>query len=229
MTPRCLSHPHRSSSRRPRLPRRPRRNSSHRRGRSLRRGPGHVCGRSIRPAWWAPSRRHARLPPWWPTLVSWGKILHDWVKTETLHSGSTYFGPSFVGYLMISTYSRSLPLLSLHLRYMTEASTFAGEKVLGSFSSEITLSKMVLGENTHSIFTQKLALICRFFFFCSIHKKKHAIDFLFSQSQWRLPFCFFEWTQILLHCLFTCQLSITWWCKITILVSEFTNITDNIQ
>lgn len=50
-------------------------------------------------------------------------------------------------YLMISTYSRSLPLLSLHLRYMTEASTLAGEKVLGSFSREITLSKMVLKEN----------------------------------------------------------------------------------
>ena len=47
---------------------------------------------------------------------------------------------------MISTYSRSLPLLSLHLRYMTEASTLAGEKVLGSFNSEITLSKMVLEE-----------------------------------------------------------------------------------
>lgn len=49
--------------------------------------------------------------------------------------------------LIISTYSRSLPLLSLHLRYMTEASTLAGEKVLGSFSSEITLSKMVLEAN----------------------------------------------------------------------------------
>lgn len=49
---------------------------------------------------------------------------------------------------MISAYSRSLPLLSLHLRYMTEASTLAGEKVLGSFSSEITLSKMVLEANT---------------------------------------------------------------------------------
>lgn len=48
---------------------------------------------------------------------------------------------------MISTYSRSLPLLSLHLRYMTDASTFAGEKVLGSFSSDITLSKIVLEEN----------------------------------------------------------------------------------
>lgn len=49
---------------------------------------------------------------------------------------------------MISTYSRSLPLLSLHLRYMTEASTLAGEKVLGSFRSEITLSKMVLDAET---------------------------------------------------------------------------------
>lgn len=45
---------------------------------------------------------------------------------------------------MISMYSLSLPLLSLHLRYMTDASTLAGEKVLGSFSREITLSRMVL-------------------------------------------------------------------------------------
>lgn len=49
-------------------------------------------------------------------------------------------------YLMISMYSRSLPLLSLHFRYMTEASTLAGENVLGSFSREITLSRMVLRE-----------------------------------------------------------------------------------
>lgn len=47
-------------------------------------------------------------------------------------------------HLMISVYSRSFPLLSLHLRYMTEASTLAGEEVLGSFSSEITLNKIVL-------------------------------------------------------------------------------------
>ncbi len=47
-------------------------------------------------------------------------------------------------HLMISAYSRSFPLLSLHLRYMTEASTLAGEEVLGSFSSEITLNKIVL-------------------------------------------------------------------------------------
>ena len=47
---------------------------------------------------------------------------------------------------MISMYSLSLPLLSLHLRYMTDASTLAGEKVLGSFSREITLRRMVLNE-----------------------------------------------------------------------------------
>lgn len=47
---------------------------------------------------------------------------------------------------MISMYSLSLPLLSFHLRYMTDASTLAGENVLGSFSKEITLSRMVLRE-----------------------------------------------------------------------------------
>lgn len=52
----------------------------------------------------------------------------------------------FLRHLMSSMYSLSFPLLSLHLRYMTEASTLAGEKVLGSFRSEITLSRMVLRE-----------------------------------------------------------------------------------
>lgn len=47
-------------------------------------------------------------------------------------------------YLIISAYSLSLPLLSLHLRNITEASTLAGENVLGSLSSEITLSRIVL-------------------------------------------------------------------------------------
>lgn len=42
-------------------------------------------------------------------------------------------------------YSRSFPLLSFHFLYITEASTLAGEKVLGSFRSEITLRRMVLG------------------------------------------------------------------------------------
>lgn len=49
-----------------------------------------------------------------------------------------------VSYLIISAYSLSLPLLSLHLRNMTDASTLAGEKVLGSLSREITLSRIVL-------------------------------------------------------------------------------------
>lgn len=47
-------------------------------------------------------------------------------------------------YLMISAYSWSFPLLSLHFLNMTEASTLAGEKVLGSLSREITLSTIVL-------------------------------------------------------------------------------------
>lgn len=54
-------------------------------------------------------------------------------------------------YLMISMYSLSLPLLSLHLRYMTDASTLAGEKVLGSFSKEITLSRMVLKRDVNTM------------------------------------------------------------------------------
>lgn len=49
----------------------------------------------------------------------------------------------------MSVYSRSFPLLSFHLRYITEASTLAGENVLGSFSSEITLRRMVLAINKH--------------------------------------------------------------------------------
>lgn len=51
-------------------------------------------------------------------------------------------------YLIISAYSLSLPLLSLHLRNMTDASTLAGEKVLGSLSREITLSRIVLRAET---------------------------------------------------------------------------------
>lgn len=52
-------------------------------------------------------------------------------------------------YRMISAYSLSFPLLSLHLRYITEASTLAGEKVLGSFNKDMTLSRMVL-KRTHT-------------------------------------------------------------------------------
>ena len=57
---------------------------------------------------------------------------------------------------MISMYSLSLPLLSLHLRYMTDASTLAGEKVLGSFSREITLSRMVLREMSRGVEKKRL-------------------------------------------------------------------------
>ena len=46
---------------------------------------------------------------------------------------------------MMSVYSRSLPLLSFHFLYITEASTLAGEKVFGSLRSEMTLRRMVLG------------------------------------------------------------------------------------
>ena len=41
-------------------------------------------------------------------------------------------------------YCLSLPLLSLHLRYRTLASTLAAENVFGSFSRDITLRRMVL-------------------------------------------------------------------------------------
>lgn len=60
-----------------------------------------------------------------------------------LYKSLLYF--TIMAYRMISAYSLSLPLLSLHFRNMTEASTFAGEKVLGSLSKEITLSRIVLG------------------------------------------------------------------------------------
>lgn len=46
-------------------------------------------------------------------------------------------------YLIIFSYSLSRPLESLHLRYITLASTFAGENVFGSFSKDITLSRIV--------------------------------------------------------------------------------------
>lgn len=45
--------------------------------------------------------------------------------------------------LMIFGYSLSLPWESRHLRYITDASTLAGEYVFGSFSREITDNKIV--------------------------------------------------------------------------------------
>lgn len=46
-------------------------------------------------------------------------------------------------HLIIFGYSLSLPWESLHLLYMTEASTFAGENVFGSFSKDMTDNKIV--------------------------------------------------------------------------------------
>lgn len=46
-------------------------------------------------------------------------------------------------YLIILGYSLSLPCESRHLRYITDASTLAGENVFGSFKREITDNKIV--------------------------------------------------------------------------------------
>lgn len=45
---------------------------------------------------------------------------------------------------MMFSYSLSFPFDSFHLRYITEASTFAGLNVFGSLSREMTLNRMVL-------------------------------------------------------------------------------------
>lgn len=59
--------------------------------------------------------------------------------------GRTLPGPGPRPHRMMSVYSRSLPLLSFHFLYITDASTLAGEKVLGSLRREMTLRRMVLG------------------------------------------------------------------------------------
>lgn len=64
-------------------------------------------------------------------------------------------------YLMISAYSLSFPLLSLHFLNMTDASTLAGENVLGSLSKEITLSKIVLKKVTTTSVRANTGFGCR--------------------------------------------------------------------
>ena len=54
-------------------------------------------------------------------------------------------------HLIISSYSLSDPFDSFQRRYMTEASTLAGENVLGSFKREITLKRIVLFENKNFV------------------------------------------------------------------------------
>ena len=56
-----------------------------------------------------------------------------------------------ISYLMIFSYSLSLPLESRQRLYITDASTLAGLYVLGSFNNEITDSKIVLRWETQSI------------------------------------------------------------------------------
>lgn len=51
---------------------------------------------------------------------------------------------------MIFSYSLSLPLESRQRLYITDASTLAGLYVLGSFSNEITDSKIVLRHEKHT-------------------------------------------------------------------------------
>lgn len=71
---------------------------------------------------------------------------------------------------MISAYSLSFPLLSLHFLNITEASTLAGEKVLGSLSNEITLNRIVLetggkgGGSVTNIHIYKIQKYCAFKF-----------------------------------------------------------------
>lgn len=48
-----------------------------------------------------------------------------------------------LSYLIIFGYSLSFPFDSRHLRYITDASTLAGENVFGSFNNDITDNKTV--------------------------------------------------------------------------------------
>lgn len=95
---------------------------------------------------------------------------------------------------MISAYSLSFPLLSLHFLNITEASTLAGEKVLGSLSNEITLNRIVLeiekkkggggsATNTHVYKIQK---------YCAFKFK----TIIFETSGEKKQFCFVFSTQL---------------------------------
>ena len=53
--------------------------------------------------------------------------------------------------MTIFSYSLSFPFESLHFLNITEASTLAGENVLGSFNKEITLKRIVLKTRYNSM------------------------------------------------------------------------------
>jgi hypothetical protein len=59
-------------------------------------------------------------------------------------------------YLIIFSYSLSFPFESLQRLYITDASTFAGLNVLGSFNSEITESKIVLEKQNCNVQLQNI-------------------------------------------------------------------------
>ena len=56
-----------------------------------------------------------------------------------------------ITHLTIFSYSLSFPFESLHFLNITEASTLAGENVLGSFNKEITLKRIVLKTRYNSM------------------------------------------------------------------------------
>lgn len=71
-----------------------------------------------------------------------------------------------MSYLMIFSYSLSLPLESRQRLYMMDASTLAGLYVLGSFSNEITDSRIVLAQKSINHPKTTIALRQFLFSFC---------------------------------------------------------------
>lgn len=85
---------------------------------------------------------------------------------------------SILLYLMIFSYSLSLPLESRQRLYITEASTLAGLYVLGSFRSEITDNRIVLFQNESSFVVSP-----RYFFtFTVINSKMQGMCFNICQE-----------------------------------------------
>lgn len=75
-----------------------------------------------------------------------------WFSARTPnHAATPTTLSTWFSYLMIFSYSLSLPLESRQRLYITEASTLAGLYVLGSFSNEITDKRMVLIRETRAI------------------------------------------------------------------------------
>lgn len=78
-----------------------------------------------------------RLPVWRQELVFYTTKSS---LSKSMKKKNHYKTPT---YRIMFGYSLSLPCESRHLRYITDASTLAGEYVFGSFSNDMTDSKMV--------------------------------------------------------------------------------------